>query len=354
MTETQRTPKEIYQEELRSVESNFKDLQSKALLSSARDRIEDIHSRANNMNQVARDIREKGYLYEKNLEDRCTDLRKQWAVLRPRINRELDTKSRELTNSMKQVENDMRRARASERSPSSGLAELKQAKASVQSLENKADAIQENILGMFDELENELNGLKSHLDVIDWSMDQVAGSTYELLSQEGAIRAVAAKWVRNKKDEPEGILILTDQRILFERKEEVTTKKVLFIATEKELIHEPMLDFPVRSVEKLEAKNEGFMKHEDHIHLSLSSDAPFSRVQFHIDGQPSDDWVRLIRRAKAGEFDDQRIEPVSEAEEERVRNAPTSCEDCGAAFTAPLLRGQTEIACEYCGSITRV
>jgi len=37
-----------------------------------------------------------------------------------------------------------------------------------------------------------------------------------------------------------------------------------------------------------------------------------------------------------------------------VKNAPTQCPSCGAAFTKPVLRGQTEIHCEFCGAVTRL
>jgi uncharacterized paraquat-inducible protein A len=39
---------------------------------------------------------------------------------------------------------------------------------------------------------------------------------------------------------------------------------------------------------------------------------------------------------------------------DQVRKAPQRCSKCGAAFRAPLLRGQTETQCEYCGLVTRI
>jgi DNA-directed RNA polymerase subunit RPC12/RpoP len=39
---------------------------------------------------------------------------------------------------------------------------------------------------------------------------------------------------------------------------------------------------------------------------------------------------------------------------ERIRNAPQQCTKCGAAITDPILRGQTEIPCEYCGNVMRI
>ena len=45
--------------------------------------------------------------------------------------------------------------------------------------------------------------------------------------------AVRATWQKGGEDNPQGILYLTDQRLLFEQKQEIGAKKVLFITTEK-------------------------------------------------------------------------------------------------------------------------
>lgn len=67
-----------------------------------------------------------------------------------------------------------------------------------------------------------------------------------------------------------------------------------------------------------------------------------------------DDWLLMVGRARSGEYVQARAIPVDDAELERVRSAPQQCANCGAAFTAPILRGQTELVCEYCGLVTRI
>ena len=62
-------------------------------------------------------------------------------------------------------------------------------------------------------------------------------SSGKLLAHEYVIIGVKAVWTKDgkeNKDDPEGVLFLTDQRILFEQKEEVATKKFLFITKERE------------------------------------------------------------------------------------------------------------------------
>jgi hypothetical protein len=62
----------------------------------------------------------------------------------------------------------------------------------------------------------------------------------------------------------------------------------------------------------------------------------------------------MIGRARSGGYIDDRAVELDESELERVRNAPEQCPNCGAAITSPVLRGQNEIICEYCGVATRI
>jgi hypothetical protein len=165
--------------------------------------------------------------------------------------------------------------------------------------------------------------------------------------------AVKAKWDRDGKDDPKGILYLTDQRMAFERKEDVATKKVLFITTEKEKVQEAMLVVPLTDMTEVTASKKGLMGHEDHLDFEFTSAAPVRKAHFHIDGQDCNQWQAAIGRVKSGEIEKSRVAPISEEEKQRLRNAPTKCSSCGGMIKAPILRGQTEIHCTYCGAVTR-
>ena len=71
-------------------------------------------------------------------------------------------------------------------------------------------------------------------------------------------------------------------------------------------------------------------------------------------GPSNEVWQLLIWRSRHGDFVNDRAEEIDPAELERLKNAPTNCTACGAAFTEPLLRGQTEISCQFCFTVNRV
>ncbi len=81
--------------------------------------------------------------------------------------------------------------------------------------------------------------------------------------------------------------------------------------------------------------------------------AALPAAHFSLSLPVTDDWLKMVGRARSGGYARDRAEPISQEELERVRNAPQQCSKCGAAFTAPILRGQTEIHCEYCGNVVR-
>ncbi len=184
-------------------------------------------------------------------------------------------------------------------------------------------------------------------------MTWLAEAKFKLLPTEGLYAAVEAKWDRDGKDDPKGLLYLTDQRLLFEQKEDVATKKFLFIATEKEKVQQVLLDLPVAVVDEARASKKGLLGHEDHLDLALAAEAPVRAAHFHLDGQDSKLWEQLLARAKARDFDKERAVKVDQAVIAKAANAPTQCANCGAAFTKPILRGQTEITCEFCGTVAR-
>ncbi len=86
----------------------------------------------------------------------------------------------------------------------------------------------------------------------------------------------------------------------------------------------------------------------------FGSSAPYPNGRFELALPVAESWVQMINRAKSGGYIEDRAVEIDEEELEKIRNAPTQCSNCGAAYTAPVLRGQTEIFCEFCGVATRL
>lgn len=346
-------PMEAVRQRISSLQSRLNDLQTRVRLASAREAAGNVETQANAVADQARTVRELGYAWEKDLEPRCLDYRQRWQNLKPEVMSTLDRESNSLESQINQVQMQVNSDIARAITPQDAQMVLPDAENALTSLESAADAAEKSIQGMFSQFTTDLSALDEHLKQVKWMLDQAAESKVSWLANEALVLAVKADYVRDQKDNPKGILYLTDQRVVFEHKEEVATKKVLFVATAKQLVQEVLLEMALAEVANVEATKKGFMGHEDHLEFKFAPSAKIHSAHFHIDGQDSHEWDATIGRIKSGAIEAARVAPLSDAEKTRIQNAPTKCPNCGGALTAPVLRGQTEIKCPYCGTVTR-
>jgi hypothetical protein len=301
-------------------------------------------------------LRDKGYAFEKELEDQAADFVSGWEDISPDLEREISREATRLARSLAPLESQLAELTGARGTPGTLLPKAEKLNTEVENLEGRIEAIEENIRGAYDQFQSDVNQLEYHLGRLEWMLTELSEASFQLLAAESGIMAVKAVWAKGEKqtkEDPEGVLYLTDQRLIFEQKEKVATKKVLFVATEKKLVQELLWEIPVVLVEEAKSRKEGFLNKDDYLELTLDSRAPMDKVHLHI-WQRGDDWVALVNRARAGDFDQTRAIPIDEAVLERVKNAPTKCPSCGGAITQPILRGMESFNCEYCGDVIRI
>jgi len=194
------------------------------------------------------------------------------------------------------------------------------------------------VLDQYDAYADEVEMLDTHLEWVDWMLDAISTASFKLLATESGVAAVEAIWERPGLPPENGILFLTDQRLLWEDR-----------VGEFEL----KLEVPLRDV--LDAKEElDEETQNERLVVSLGGDAPVSSGVFLFSQPVVEEWLKMLGRARSGAYASDRAVKIDEAQLERIRNAPTECSNCGAAFTAPILRGQEELVCEFCGVTTRL
>jgi hypothetical protein len=160
-----------------------------------------------------------------------------------------------------------------------------------------------------------------------------------LLATESGIAAVEALWERPGLEPENGILYLTDQRLLWE---------------DRVGDFELKINVPVQQISVVKEVEQDENGQEILLVQFKDTDAPVHKAQFRFAAPVVEEWLKMIGRARAGEYVKDRVIELHEEDLERIRNVPQQCSNCGAAFTAPILRGQVEIICEYCGIVTRI
>jgi len=349
-------PLEQLRRDIDSIQSTLNSLQPKVWLSSLRDTVEDLQTKINGLPQQVQDLRARGYPFEKGLEGKAADWAAQWASLRPTVLRQMDQQAVVLESALYPVEQQFKAVLGQATNPSVAQPRVVTLKAEISALESKVSAVSESIHGTFDSLEDQVRQFAGHLDRVAWMLQQVAEASFRLLPTEAGIMAVRATWVKGGEEgseDPQGVLYLTDQRLVFEQKQELVTKRTLFVVREKK-IQQLGIEVPAALVDTVKATKRGLLGHEDHLELTFAADAQLNPAHFHIDGQDCKEWQGLIGRAKAKEYDADRALPLDQAVVDKVRSAPTACPHCGAAITQQVLRGMDSIRCKYCGKSIRL
>jgi hypothetical protein len=345
-------PVDEFLKRVETVEDDFRSLQDDVAFRWVNDDIGDLDTHLRELPGSIQQTRTRGYVFKSYLERKADVLAQQWVEIRPRVVAAVDEFSREL-----RYQSDLFQQRLPFLRPNRSEVELAGAESALKDLQSRVSSAKSSIQGMYGTLKDNVWQSQNQVKEIVWVLDQVDSATFKLYPGEGVVSAVKAQWLTSEKEGPKGILYLTDERALFEQKEEVATKKVLFIATEKQRVQELKWEAPIGQIESVRASEKGGailgIGKKELIEFDFASSVKVRSALVRLEAD-SDAWQALIGRVKSGDVASERTAPKDKTVVEAARAAPTKCSVCGATITQAVVRGMTEIKCEYCGNITRL
>lgn len=331
--------------------TKFDRLESDAQLSSIYSAIGEIDSRLTELPFALENLRERGYVHAGELEDLLEALDDKWDEVRPRVDTALRAQVRRLDSEMDQTEKQLNRLRVTNKSAVKGV------ETAVSGLERRIQGAETAVSGLYDGIDTELHKINYEFNQVKTMLDLLDGSPeIRMQEAEGPLLAVASEWQQDGDDGPEGYLFLTDQRLLFEQREEVVTKKRFGIfKADSEMVQQLHIDVSVHDIESVQHKEEGGflgMGKDDIIEFVFAATAPLSRARFHLKGQDSEDWAAMIKRVQTGDIDQDRADEYvdeMEAAAETAAAFPDKCPNC-FADVPPQQRGVISLTCEFCGA----
>lgn len=356
---TAQDSREERQARLSTLSSNWSRVAGTAALTSVLDRMEDVGTRIHRLDERVQGLRARGYVFGRGWEDRVRTFKRQWPAQQRTATRSLQQERNLLSTSVDDVNQLIDRAR---RTPSL----IDDAENRIWDFERQVSAAEQRVAGAFDQTQNELWGFETELRSVETMLDAFEEAQFQLFPEEHPVAATEAEWLAEGTEPIPGYLFLTDGRLLFEQRQKVVTKKFLFIATEKEKIQELLWQGPIGGIEVLETEDErGFLKARKEL-LTLrmeGGDGP-PQVALNLKGADNDEWARLLRRVREGQFEAERYDsaaPSAEAVvEEQVApveattaaevSVPTKCPSCGAQLPT-IYKGMQQITCDYCGTV---
>ncbi|MBU0702597.1 MAG: hypothetical protein KKC18_01865 [Chloroflexi bacterium] len=323
--------------------------QESLLLTSVQNDLEDIETGLAVLPTEIEELRTRGYVFCSFLENKINVLAGQWEETHERVSREVNKRVRELEREADEAESAMRQAM------SGSSTQIARAESAIETLERKVSAARSATQAMYDTLQQNVRQTKAQVEQIRWLLDQIDEASFQLHPAEDPVAACKAQYLEREDEGPEGLLYLTDERLIFERKEKVATKKVLFITTEKETVQEFIFEVHIGQVEEVTASDKRkLLRRQEMLELLFAPEADLSGATLRLIDAQNEEWAQLIGRVKSGEIAKERTQPKDEAVVEAARTAPTKCTTCGATLSVEIVRGMREITCEYCGSVIRL
>jgi hypothetical protein len=321
-----------------ALQTEVSDLQAVISLKEVRAELSKLEHDQGELESNLASLRARGYLIEKNLESDVEILSLQWERIRTNADIALQSQTKLLGDQMVQIQKNMSLLLGKISILSEARPLFLQVKSAMASIEAQADAADDTVMVTYDQYADEVESFSAHFEWVEWMLDAIASASFKLLATESGIAATEATFHAPGMEPENGILYLTDQRLLWEDRVEDYELKV-------------NLPLNLISDVKIEANS---INNSHSLIFTLKNSAPYPEILFTLALPVGDAWVKMIGRASSGEYSTDRAVPIDPKEIDRIRNAPRQCSNCGAAFTAPILRGQSDLTCEYCGQVTPI
>lgn len=291
--------------EVNTLQSSLNDLQRRSTFADLQDRIMDLDKEVSKVTSLLESARSKGFAFQKDLEDTIYHSTDQWHTAREKALNMIPQQVQVMQNNLRPLQAQLQQVNMS--LTNSGIARplIGRTQSQINNLLSTVSQIESNIHNSYTEVENNVFKTGLRLTTIHWALTQLDEATFKVSSGEDLVMAVKARWDQEGDDDPEGILYLTNKRLIFERKEKVATKKVLFVTVSSQMVHEVMIDEPLVNLQGVNAQNKGLFGHHDFIDVQFS-DPKLKLVSFHLDGQESQKWAKWIEDARLNRLDDDR------------------------------------------------
>lgn len=353
-----KSPAEEREERFDSLRTRWKNLSNRVALGHLYDEIEDMGSEITGLAHCIQDLRQCGYVYSRGWEDRAEALRKSWPERERNARRIVKERVHDLKDMVEDIDELCDRKRLSDSS-------LDQLDHQLDRIESRLNGAESDVRGAFDTFGEQLAELRAEFEMCEYMLTAINEASFKLYPDERGVAACEATWVSDR-EEPKGVLFLTNGRLVFEQREKKALKKVLFITTKSETIQKQLWETPVGAIADIEAEDKKkFLGRKELLHLSFrerTRELP-GDVTLHLHNATNEAWMELLKRVQSSEIEMERYDVVAASGTQGPVAAttpampaaaiPTKCPSCGGQLPT-VYKGMQEITCDYCGTVIRL
>jgi hypothetical protein len=282
---------------LDEVRDSFQELREKSNLPSVSEALQEINNKLAGFGQRVNVLRERNYQFVNWLETHVNNLKKDWGDVQNRANEALSKARNEVYLFVKRAQDSLSNA------------ERNVNESTIQDAQNEigeSDSALDEAIGVIEEIyeliQERIESLDSDLDEIDWALEQKDAASFSFNAGESVVTACQAEWVQtgNAKQDPDGILYLTNTRLIFEQKE--TTGKFLgLFGGKKEQEFEWAVE--IDQITGISHENKGMFGGKDMLSLTLQPGGKLTEITLEVKGGADNEaWAENIRRAQRKEY----------------------------------------------------
>ncbi len=336
------------------LEGRAQDLQKSGLLSSIRDSLEDLDTQINHLTSQLSELRTKGYVFKRYLEEKAQTLQADWPTLRQQVQREIEARARDLEPDLHRVESAVRGlATYKGKALTAAQSAINRVESELDSAERRVQAANDTANGMFDRKNSDAYQVNREIEqCLEW-LGWADKASFGFQPGEALVEAVKGQWLQDGKEGPKGLLFLTDRRVIFEQREKVAKKKVLFITTASEEVQEVKWEAPLGALVEAQASEQrkALILKKEHLTLKFKPPATVREVLVELSGGDSDEWRALINRVLSGDIEKERVEGAAQAAaQEAAIEVPSKCPSYGASLDVQVIKGMAAVKCPFCGT----
>jgi DNA-directed RNA polymerase subunit RPC12/RpoP len=332
----------LYQQKLNGMLNDLNSL--KLQLSEAETKVYRVDETISKLPARISSVRQMNYQIQTNFEGDQLKAAERWATIGPAIKSEVSSKVATLKSDLSSLERDLGARRMSTSYDLSGLAGLDVRINTVRVLVYDFGA---RINGEMAQLESILNPLEQGIMTAEEVVKLTSAASFQWKAGETPVVASHAKDMNEKTD---GVLTLTNQRIIYESEKEIVLKKTFFIATEKKKERITILERPIGSVSKIIRGRVGLLAGAG-LFIDFKQGDP--QLKLDTKGEEADRIIRFHSLITSGQIDEE-LSKVKPVEQKNVEKRVISCPKCGAPYTDEIYRGQLTVQCKYCSTAISV
>jgi uncharacterized protein Yka (UPF0111/DUF47 family) len=244
-------------------------------------------------------VRSRGYAFAAHLESAAESLRDRWFSIATDLKDEATRLADDLRKAVETVRNYFTKADNLSANPEMLSGFLPTISEQIEQLEAQAKAIQDSVRARFEAIDAEAKELLRDLSRIDGYLSDIDKAAFTLESGEAVFITASAEWIADErgKEKPNGILYLTDQRLIFQQDEKVGKRLGLFGGSS---VQEVRWIIPISGVTNVRSENKGLLGGKDMVYIASGGAETTIEVK---GGVAAKWWVEQIERARSGNLD---------------------------------------------------